>query len=520
MPGEPLPTARSGLLTADHSKRGRRFVTILDEESNRVTLLEPWEHAILVLSDGTRGPSQIAELLDEGVLGEAVTLEAVHRCLRFFEHQELIDVLSPFNGEPEPVTGPRTLANLQLAYREWHKDPVKTGQILAGTHPFVQVDGITPVGLSPTVALPDDDNGGPPVAVGSTLVLGGSKSAFEAGDRPLRSVFETSGDARTEIGALDASPLAPVMQAQTPLTGPAPSEPVVDVSAPFEAARPFEAVDHLDAGAPFATLFASIRAGGSAAEAHLDQEHDVLDDDLGDVADLLAAVDSDFEELEDTSKSPSALPSAGRAIGGEAWVPPAQHEAPTPSTSSMLDADHGSTQEVVARPLTAGVADDTQRFDLPTEGGFAASHPFEIDSRGPTASKVADHQSQAVFTQVCSLGAQARRIGQPDIFQQGLEGLTEGDLELLLEHCLALLERMPRSTRLRTFCEVVREVLETGVATGPQARFMLEHFTRAVDNATKVDVCACCLSTLEQEEDVCMACGFGPSVSGIAYSAG
>lgn len=507
MSGEAYPTARSGLLTADHSKRGRRFVTILDAKSNRVTVLEPWEHAVLVLSDGSRGPAEIAKLLDEGVLGEPVTLDAVRRCLKLFEHQELIEPLTPFGAEPPQVTGPRTLANLQLAYREWHKDPVKTGQILAGSHPFVHVDGIKPTGLSPTVALPDDDNGGPPVAVGSTLVLGGAKSGFEAGDRPLRSVFETSVDARTEIGEL-REPELPMASAPNEVP---------------EAIAPFDGADPLAPEAPFAILSASVRAGGSAAENHLDEEHDVLDADLGDVADLLAAVDSDFDELEAPSAlaQESSMPSAGRAVGGEAWIPPAQHEAPGRARGIAAPQDQ-STQQVRARaiPGPSGLADETQRFDLPTEGGFAASSPFEIDSRRPTASTVADHQAQAVFTQVCSLSAQAVRSSQPQRFQHGVERLTEGDLELLLEHCLGLLERMPRSTRLRTFCEIVREILETGVASNPQARFMLEHFTRAVQNATKIDVCACCFSSLEHEGDVCMACGFGPSVSGIAYSAG
>lgn len=561
MHGEPKPSARSGLLTADHSKRGRRFVTILDPGAQQVTLLEPWEHAILVLCDGTRQADEIALLLDDGVQGEPVTLDGVRRCLKFFERQALIEPIGLRTGDAEKATGPRTLANLQLAYREWHKDPVKTGQILAGDpDPFIHVSGIAPIGLSPTVALPDDDNGGRPVAVGTTLVLGNSKSAFDGGDRPLRSVFETSGDARTEIGALDDPEPAP--QAERPIS--------------------------------------SVRAGGSAAQASVEDDLEELE--LGDVADLLAAVDSDFDELDEQddpapAPEPPARPPVGRAVGGEASVPPAQvPKTPGPATKhektqrltrpeasltpTMVgyapEAGAGGPPVIVAAPrspsvkreiervgavigptpsesqrnitqemplgpvstIEAGaVVEDTQRFDLPTDAGFAAHSPLDMEAE-PTAHVsalparrpgTAPHRAQGrrVFDRLWALGLQARALstedrtaGEPaERFQRGLDRLTAGELEHALAHVQVLLQKVPRSTRLRAFSEAVRTVLDSGTGEGPEAQFMLDHLIRGVEDTLAAGRCPSCLSATEQGSDSCASCGFSSTRADAACSA-
>ena len=183
------PRAREGLLASDHSKRGRRFVTVLDPTSQRVTLLEPWEHGVLVLCDGTRTAEGIADLLRDGV-SDRVSAPAVRRCLERFARAALIDDLGLRRADDAPPAGPRTLANLQQAYREWHKDPEKTGRILSGllNPPFPDDPPPFRPSLEPTTAVgdpaPPAAPPAQPVAVGSTLVMGEA-----GGDRALRSVL-------------------------------------------------------------------------------------------------------------------------------------------------------------------------------------------------------------------------------------------------------------------------------------------------------------------------------------------
>lgn len=159
------PRSRPGLLVADHLKRGQRFVTVLDRSRERVCLLEPWEHAVLVLSDGTRSVESIARVLGETPLpggSVSLALAEVVRCLRFLEQEGLLESMSDWGAAraTEPP-GPRTLAGLQEAYREWHADPVRTGRILTGQHP------------EPFPA-PLPERGGPPPRrwVGETIVVG------------------------------------------------------------------------------------------------------------------------------------------------------------------------------------------------------------------------------------------------------------------------------------------------------------------------------------------------------------
>lgn len=176
------PKAREGLLATEHSKRGRLFLSLLDPESLRVTLLEPWEHGLLLLCDGTRTIEEITDLQapEEGT--PELDDEAVFRCLKFFEKQALVEVIG-LRKSDAPPPGPETMAKLQVAYREWHKEPNKTGQMISPTErvpPFPRTAARVAPGLSPTVALPEDETNGdrPRAAVtpGSTLVLAGSES--------------------------------------------------------------------------------------------------------------------------------------------------------------------------------------------------------------------------------------------------------------------------------------------------------------------------------------------------------
>lgn len=211
------PRAREGLLAADHSKRGRRFVTILDPTSQQVTLLESWEHAVLVLCDGSRTSAQISELLAPSVDGQPIDGEVVHRCLKFFERQSLI-VQAGLRNSDLPPPGPVTLTALQQAYHEWHKEPVRTGA-KSLPPPFPNTGIRAPIGLDPTVALSGDEDeaSASRVQVGSTLMLagvgGGSTSLLDGDDEDASGDEEESvldllaavDHAVAEAGALEAA---------------------------------------------------------------------------------------------------------------------------------------------------------------------------------------------------------------------------------------------------------------------------------------------------------------------------
>lgn len=208
------PKARDGLLAADHSKRGRRFVTLLDRESGDVTLLEPWEHAILVLCDGTRGIGELVDILPPDDDGQPMDEEVVRRCLKYFERQSLIEDVGLRESDEQPP-GPRTLAQIQLAYNEWHKEPAKTGQFESWEAPsFVGDASPFPSGLGPTVALPGRAGTQAhrnPVGIGSTLVLAGAESVLidGTGDGPDEPSAAANKDAQAHA-VLEALDLGPV----------------------------------------------------------------------------------------------------------------------------------------------------------------------------------------------------------------------------------------------------------------------------------------------------------------------
>lgn len=300
------PKARDGLLTSDHSKRGRRFLIVCDPETHRVVLLEPWEHAVLVLCDGTREPGQIAELLEQGVDGEGIERRQVERCLRILERERLIDGAGLDRAAAERAPGPRTLAGLQQAYREWHKDPEKTGRILAGVlpPPFLDPGPAVRAGLDPTVALPEEADEPRPVGIGSMLVLAGSESLLDAPATGKRAGRGREAEPATLIGKLDESPVMPPVEAA--------GVHILTPSAP-------EGSEDLD----------------------VDQ----------DVAELLLAVDLDFEEAESREAEASSSrarvppPPVGRAFGGEARIPESK-DRPRPSAKVLTS--------VAADPALAG----------------------------------------------------------------------------------------------------------------------------------------------------------------------
>ncbi|MBI4817870.1 MAG: hypothetical protein HY791_16540 [Deltaproteobacteria bacterium] len=197
-----LPKARGGLLASDHSKRGRRFVTLLDPETQQVTLLDAWEHAMLLLCDGTRDVEAIVELLSPSVDGVVVDKDTAERGLKFFERQSLIESVGLRKSQLAPP-GPKTIAALQQAWKEWRTVSPPTAQF-PRPEAFPPT-GITrpPPGLGPTVALPDDDREPPSVPVGATLTLAAADEALEEPPHALLDVLGAVDDVLGEAEAIE-----------------------------------------------------------------------------------------------------------------------------------------------------------------------------------------------------------------------------------------------------------------------------------------------------------------------------
>jgi hypothetical protein len=301
-------------------------LSVLDPESGRVCLLEPWEHAVLVLCDGTRTARQILEVLDHPIDGETIDLKTVKRTVSSFELQRLLEEPGQQKEEAGPSAGPRTLAGLQQAFREWHKDPAKTGQILSGifTAPFVDPGSKKlPVGLEPTVALPEDEPKQPsaPVAIGTQLVVGeqeeGSdaraiKSLLDSDEAPGKLTKSRDQDVETQVGSLEPEP-----SYRDGPPRPHPSPDSAEVSS-----EDFEEEE--------------LELGGKLSE-------------------LLAAVDNDFAEVEKrerelkqkkgkTKKDPPPL---GKPIGGVAEVPRAKSLAKPASNVWLADVDQKPATRVI-----------------------------------------------------------------------------------------------------------------------------------------------------------------------------
>lgn len=175
-----LAKARQGLLTADHSRRGRRCVTVLDPETLVVTVLEPWEHAVLVLCDGRRGARAIAALLPD-VDGARADEAAVRGALDFLARQDLVTFDRAEAGPRPSSARPQSMAALQAAYEEWHKDPLRTSQILSARSPSpFGTDPLAPPPPSPKPAAPGDDEHG---IFGDEPTLGQAPSPRAATER-------------------------------------------------------------------------------------------------------------------------------------------------------------------------------------------------------------------------------------------------------------------------------------------------------------------------------------------------
>ena len=196
--GAIIPKARGGLLTTEHHKRGTRFITVCDPQNNQVALLEDWEYAALVLCDGERAEDEILELLSSGELNEVINKPELRRCLKFFESKTLIEPLGLLRTQTI-VDSPRTMAELQLAYEEWHKEPVATGQFPSWLAPWSAEEPQShPPSMEPTmtqIPLPR----APPVQVGSTIELDAADSLLVNPVVPREKIEEEPTDSPNSL---------------------------------------------------------------------------------------------------------------------------------------------------------------------------------------------------------------------------------------------------------------------------------------------------------------------------------
>ncbi|MEO1336643.1 MAG: hypothetical protein AAFV29_13415 [Myxococcota bacterium] len=183
---------------------------MLDDQSQRVTLLVPWEHAVLVLCDGSRTVSDIAKMLGDGISDgvdrDPVAVADVLRCVQMFVQNGLIETAPTSMAPPGPVT----MANIQQAYREWHKDPEKSGRLLSGmiSPPFLDDPPPFRAPGEPTKALRPRGASGP-VTVGSTLVVDGQAGE---NDRALRSVLSDDSAGRSPSSSVNEDELTNVAE--------------------------------------------------------------------------------------------------------------------------------------------------------------------------------------------------------------------------------------------------------------------------------------------------------------------
>lgn len=351
MTSEVRPQAREGLLTSDHSKRGRRYLIVVDPSSMTTTLLEPWEHAVLILCDGTHTPTEITGVLSPAIEGEPVDARSVQRCLKFFERERLIDTAGLRRQPTLAAPGPRTLAGLQLAYREWHKDPVRTGQILSGLFPppFPEPDGSVRAGLDPTVAVSreGEGKGSEPVGVGTTLFLAQASSLLDA---PVSDGRDAGRDVRGSDAPRSDVPRSDVPRSDAPRSDAPRSEGASSRRRDVETmigglVEPSERFGgSLSAGA-YSELSEALSTPAAFSDLDVIEEIEEIVQ-VADVADLLEAVDLDFREVESREAAgPPPLPKrpapppVGKATGGEARLPPEAREQARPAANILMSVE-------------------------------------------------------------------------------------------------------------------------------------------------------------------------------------
>lgn len=178
-----VPRGRPGLVFKDHSKRGRRWVTALDPVSQDVTLLEPWEHAVLSFCDGVRSLAELERLVSPSwpETESATPLgRALRDCLRRLHRAGLLEATAASEAETTLLSG--ASESVPWGSTSDHAD--------AG--PFRDAKAVVSAGLS------------------HTIVWGAPESEDDAG--PDRSVSQLIHAVSDDLGAVDA---------EVPDTGPA-----------------------------------------------------------------------------------------------------------------------------------------------------------------------------------------------------------------------------------------------------------------------------------------------------------
>jgi len=454
----PRPKAREGLLAADHSKRGRRFVTIVDRDTAQVTLLEPWEHAILILTDGTRTAEDIAELLAPAVDDQAIDVEVVARCHKFFEREGLIHGIGLRRSEDKPP-GPRTMAEIQQAYREWHKEPVQTGHFpdRSGS-PFIDPGAKAPPGLEPTIAMAgngDKSAAKKPVAVGSTLVLAGMESLL--------------GPPAAEIEK-------PIAEED--------SGGVLDV---------LEAVDSAVAEAD--ALEAEKRRSSRRFEARHASPNAALSPTM------VAAPPTPSD------RAPRLLVSAEvdeQPTHGIRW--PEKEEPPEP----LIAAD-GSDESDTAPKLHGLVPQGKLEDEGTDRGTFFSQDKLRTVSTG---SRPEPKAGRALLEKLRALGEGLGKRGRKRSFEEVLGLIDPEEAARLLGHFRALHDRLPRSRRIAGFAAALAAMWnqEAATSSGPPPKSVQGSFLAKLDGVIEDAViggrCPACLSRVGTSFSRCSSCGF------------
>ncbi len=443
------PKARGGILAADHSKRGQRWVTLLDRNTAQVTLLEPWEHSVLLLLDGTRTVHDVVDLLAPSVDGQSIDEEIVARCFRYFRRQSLT-----VDAEPRIRPGPRTMADLQAAYAEWHKEPMSTEQHAEWLAPPLPGTGmnIAP-GLGPTTAMDKSNRG-----VGTTLLLAEADSLIASG---------ATGD-----GATDA--VVPVFVSR--------QRPKVLVPA-----APPQVLAELDAS----------------------------DGESGDL-DVLSAVDSAVREASAVVGRRDR--STHDTLPGGYTPPPESGLRPTIVGAEPADGEPAPRDGEALRSDddTAALVQVYEGPEVPVEERTNPGKLIQpVDRRSRTVSTGARPPpglTRAIVDRLRKIGAQSPAAGLADV----IGGLEAADIAAAREHFSCLRTNVPSSRRLGALVSTL-ESLGDDVVSAPalSPRIARSSFAEVIESivadAAVAGRCAACLSPAANDFRRCGTCGFEPS---------
>ncbi|MEE2902693.1 MAG: hypothetical protein VYC39_10190 [Myxococcota bacterium] len=139
--------AKTCLMIREQVKHGEKFYVVINQESAQVTLLDSWENAVLALCDGDKDIDSLLAILARSQFNHPPTHARVRKCLSYFEDQSLIEPLEPLRSETV-VDDPRSMAEVQLAFHEWHKQPADTCEPPGFSAPWSDDE---PVSIAPSM---------------------------------------------------------------------------------------------------------------------------------------------------------------------------------------------------------------------------------------------------------------------------------------------------------------------------------------------------------------------------------